>query len=151
MIPARPTYHLLAMADIVDKKTRSRMMSGIRGKNTTPERVVRSALHHAGLRFRLHVRDLPGKPDIVLPRYRAVIEVRGCFWHQHARCKYAYVPKSRQDFWIPKLRSNVQRDRKQRTALKTAGWRLFEVWECCLTPNDLSRLVRAVTGSTPYR
>ena len=132
------------MADIVDTRTRSRMMSGIRGKDTTPERVVRGFLHRAGLRFRLHVAELPGKPDIVLPRYRAIVEVRGCFWHQHSGCKFAYTPKSRPEFWLPKLRGNVERDGKQRIALEAAGWRLFEVWECSLGALDLARLVRKI-------
>jgi DNA mismatch endonuclease, patch repair protein len=132
------------MADIVDKRTRSRMMSGIRGKNTAPEKVVRSFLHASGLRFRLHATDLPGKPDIVLPRYRCVVEVRGCFWHQHSGCRFAYKPKSRPEFWLPKLRSNVRRDKKQRAALKASGWHLFEVWECSLKPESLEPLVLAI-------
>jgi DNA mismatch endonuclease (patch repair protein) len=132
------------MVDIVDKKTRSRMMSGIRGKDTSPELLVRRFLHDAGFRYRLHVPHLPGKPDIVLPKYRAVVEVRGCFWHQHAGCRYAYVPKSRPEFWLPKLRSNVLRDRRQSATLKQSGWRLFEVWECSLDPLLLKRLVREI-------
>jgi DNA mismatch endonuclease (patch repair protein) len=120
------------------------MMSGIRGTNTTPERIVRSFLHRAGLRFRLHVSELPGKPDIVLPRYRAVVEVRGCFWHQHVGCRFAYKPKSRLEFWIPKLRSNVSRDKKQRAALENAGWHLFEIWECSTHSVALTKLVGAI-------
>src|ERR1051325_7329302 len=101
---------MASMADTVDKKTRSRMMAGIKGKNTTPERVVRAFLHRAGFRFRIHVSSLPGKPDIVLPKYRSIIEIKGCFWHQHPGCRFAYVPNSRLDFWLPKLRRNVERD-----------------------------------------
>jgi DNA mismatch endonuclease, patch repair protein len=134
------------MADIVDKKTRSRMMSGIRGKNTAPEKAVRSALHRAGMRFRLHASELPGKPDIVLPRWKAVVEVRGCFWHQHKGCRFAYIPKSRPEFWLPKLKSNVARDRRQAKELARLGWRLFEVWECSTDSLELERLVRRVRG-----
>ena len=132
------------MVDVVDKKTRSRMMSGIRGRDTTPERIVRRFLHAAGLRYRLHVRELPGKPDIVLPRYRSVVEVRGCFWHQHPGCRFAYKPKSRLDFWLPKLRNNVRRDQKQRKALEAAGWRVFDIWECSLSDSNLARLVHKI-------
>jgi DNA mismatch endonuclease, patch repair protein len=121
------------------------MMSGIRSKNTAPEKLVRSFLHRHGFRFRLHVANLPGRPDIVLRRYRVVVEVRGCFWHQHPGCKYAYRPKSRLDFWLPKLQSNVRRDRSQRAALKRLGWRLFEVWECSTDEQSLQKLLRAIS------
>lgn len=133
------------MVDIVDKATRSRMMAGIRGRDTSPEKIVRSFLHRSGLRFRLHDRLLPGKPDIVLPKYRAVVEVRGCFWHQHPGCRFAYRPKSHLDFWLPKLRSNVARDKKQRAALRRAGWRLFEIWECSTGAASLMKLTREIT------
>src|SRR5260221_689720 len=99
------------MADVVDKKTRSRMMSGIRGRNTKPEVVVRRALFAAGLRYRLHSKTLLGRPDIVLARSRCAIFVHGCFWHRHPRCKFAYVPKSNKKFWLTKFESNVRRDR----------------------------------------
>lgn len=118
------------MVDVVDPATRSRMMAGIRGKNTKPELLVRKYLHRRGLRFRLHVKTLPGKPDIALPKYRAVVFVHGCFWHQHPGCKYAYLPSSRRDFWIKKLSLNASRDRDKANALLKAGWRVFTVWEC---------------------
>ena len=105
-------------------------MGRIRSKNTKPERVVRSLLHRMGYRFRLHRQDLPGTPDIVLPRYRAAILVHGCYWHRHAGCKYAYTPKSRADFWQKKFDENVARDRRDRCALKHLGWRVLVVWEC---------------------
>ena len=118
------------MADIVSKATRSRMMAGIRGKNTKPEITVRSHLHGLGLRFRLHVRDLPGKPDIVLPRWRAIVQVHGCFWHQHTGCRFAYMPASNRTFWRTKLRGNFARDQRNNELLRLLGWRVFVVWEC---------------------
>lgn len=118
------------MADVVDAATRSRMMSGIKGKNTKPELLVRKYLHSRGLRFRLHVKELPGKPDLVLPKFKAVVFVNGCFWHQHAGCKYATMPNSHELFWKNKLSDNVARDSYQIAALKGLGWRVFVVWEC---------------------
>jgi DNA mismatch endonuclease (patch repair protein) len=118
------------VADVVDKATRSRMMSGIRGKNTLPEMLVRSFLHASGFRYRLHVKDLPGKPDIVLPKYRTVVFVHGCFWHQHPGCRNAVMPKSNRKFWQEKLEGNVERDRRNVAALRKAGWRCLKIWEC---------------------
>lgn len=118
------------MTDIVDPETRSAMMSGIRGKNTKPEILVRRFLHRLGFRFQLHRRDLPGRPDIVLPKYRTVVEVRGCFWHRHEGCPYAYTPKSNREFWETKLNGNQERDRRNLRELKKLGWRVIEVWEC---------------------
>lgn len=118
------------MADIVDRGTRSRMMSGIRGKNTKPELRVRRFLHARGYRYRLHVRDLPGRPDIVLPRYHIAIQVHGCFWHRHQDCKYAYNPRSRRRFWNRKFSENVVRDEATDAALGELGWKLITVWEC---------------------
>lgn len=117
------------MADIVDRPTRSRMMSGIRGKNTKPEYVIRRGLHARGFRFRLHARDLPGQPDIVLPKYGAVIEVRGCFWHGHD-CPLFKWPKTRIEFWRNKIEATRARDRRNVAALERCGWRVFVVWEC---------------------
>lgn len=118
------------MVDVVDPATRSRMMSGIRGKDTKPELLVRKYLHAQGLRFRLHVKNLPGKPDIVLSKYRAIVFVHGCFWHHHEGCKYATMPSSRVDYWTNKLSDNVARDQYQSAALERLGWRVFVVWEC---------------------
>src|SRR4051812_48917573 len=98
------------MPDVVTPETRSRMMSGIRGRDTKPELAVRRYLHSRGLRYRLHVSDLPGRPDIVLPARRTVVFVHGCFWHRHEGCRFAYTPKSRQEFWVPKLEGNAARD-----------------------------------------
>jgi DNA mismatch endonuclease (patch repair protein) len=119
------------MTDVVDAITRSRMMSGIRGKNTKPEKLVRSLLHRQGFRFRLHVSNLPGKPDIVLPRYNAVIFVHGCFWHRHA-CRFFKWPQTRPDFWREKIARNCSNDLKSRRALKKEGWRIGIVWECAV-------------------
>lgn len=127
------------MVDVVDKATRSRMMSGIQGKNTKPELLVRKYLHAKGLRFRLHVKELPGKPDLVFSKYKAVVFVHGCFWHRHAGCKYATTPSSREQFWENKLSENVNRDAYQLAALIELGWRVFVVWECELR-EGLSRL-----------
>ncbi|WP_429534477.1 very short patch repair endonuclease [Pseudomonas silensiensis] len=116
--------------DIVDSATRSRMMAAIRGKNTGPEIVVRRYLHAHGYRFRIHRKDLPGKPDIVMPKLRTCIFVHGCFWHRHPDCKYAYTPKSRLDFWLPKFAKNVERDLATQSALRALGWNVVIIWEC---------------------
>lgn len=118
------------MADVVAPETRSRMMAGIRGRNTRPELSVRRALHAAGFRYRLNVAGLPGRPDIVLPRHRAVIFVHGCFWHRHPGCRYATTPATRPEFWAAKFDANIRRDREVRDRLVAAGWRVATVWEC---------------------
>jgi DNA mismatch endonuclease (patch repair protein) len=118
--------------DIVSAKKRSEMMSGIKGRNTRPEMLVRSYLHAKGFRFRLHLRDLPGSPDLVLPKYRACIFVHGCFWHRHQGCRYATTPATRADFWEQKLEGNVTRDHRNVQLLLEAGWRVLIVWECGL-------------------
>lgn len=105
-------------------------MSRIKSGNTKPELVVRSLLHSMGYRFRLHRKDLPGKPDIVLPKYRSVIFVHGCFWHRHHKCKYAYNPKSNMDFWQKKFKANIERDVRVIKELKDLGWNILIVWEC---------------------
>jgi DNA mismatch endonuclease (patch repair protein) len=107
-------------------------MSRIRGKDTKPEKVLRSLLHRGGFRFRKHVTTLPGKPDIVLPRYRAAILVHGCYWHRHAGCKYATTPATNAEFWTKKFVGTVERDQKAEEALRALGWRVFTVWECDL-------------------
>lgn len=120
------------MVDVVDKATRSRMMAGIRGKNTRPEVELRRALHALGFRFRLHGRDLPARPDIVLPRWRAVVLVHGCFWHRHVDCRYATTPATRPDFWQAKFNANVDRDSRNLELLRSAGWRTAVIWECAI-------------------
>lgn len=118
------------MMDIVSKEVRRKMMSGIKGKNTKPEMQVRSLLHRMGYRFRLHSKNLPGKPDIVLPKYRTVIFVHGCFWHRHEGCRFAYTPKSKLEFWNSKFNANVARDENARNKLREVGWEVLVVWEC---------------------
>ena len=120
------------MTDIVDSQTRSRMMSGIRGKNTKPELALRRSLHALGLRYRLHAKGIPGKPDIVMPKFGAVIFVHGCFWHRHVGCRYATVPATRTEFWAAKFDANVTRDAAVQSALREAGWRVGTIWECAL-------------------
>ena len=117
--------------DIVDAATRSRMMTGIRGKDTKPELVIRQGLHALGFRYKLHDRQLPGTPDLVLPRWRAVIQIHGCFWHGHD-CPLFRWPQTRQEFWRAKIRRNVKRDREVNEALDREGWRVLTVWECAL-------------------
>ena len=116
--------------DRLDKNRRSWNMGQIRGRNTIPEVVVRSMLHRCGFRFRLHRKDLPGKPDIVLPKRQTVIFVHGCFWHRHSGCKFAYKPKSRLSFWKAKFLQNVARDRLVKRRLRTMGWKVKVIWEC---------------------
>ena len=111
-------------------------MSRIKGRNTKPELAVRSLLHRMGYRFRLHRADLPGKPDIVLSRYRTVIFVHGCFWHRHKDCRFAYTPKSRTEFWLKKLEPNVIRDIQVKSDLELLGWRVITLWECELRDMD---------------
>ena len=118
------------MADVVDPATRSRMMSGIRGKNTKPELLIRKALHARGFRYRLHC-DLPGKPDICLPKHRAVIFVHGCFWHGHG-CHLFKWPSTRPEFWRAKIGRNCEVDRVAEERLANLGWRVAVVWECAI-------------------
>src|SRR6187402_315983 len=125
------------MADVHDKKTRSYNMSQIKGKNTKPEMLVRKFLHKNGFRYRLHVKDLPGKPDIVLPKYKTVIFVHGCFWHGHEGCKYYVIPKTRTDWWLKKIDGNSNKDKMHSSDLHKKGWRTIEVWECDLKPSKL--------------
>jgi DNA mismatch endonuclease (patch repair protein) len=132
------------MTDIVDPSKRSRIMASIRGKDTKPELLVRRGLHKFGARFRLHRRDLPGKPDLVFPRYRVVLFVHGCFWHRHAGCKLAYRPATNEKFWAEKFQLNIDRDRRQTELLIQAGWRVFVIWECSLRNNDLTPLFSSV-------
>lgn len=120
------------MADVVSHAVRARMMSGIKGKDTSPEMLVRSMLHAKGYRFRLHRKDLPGTPDIAMPARKVAIFVHGCFWHAHAGCKFAKLPSTRQDFWKKKLLSNVERDQRATVKLLELGWRVLCVWECVL-------------------
>ena len=123
---------------------RSRNMSAIKSKNTKPEIKVRKVLHSMGYRFRLHRKDLPGSPDIVLPKYKTVIFVHGCFWHRHENCKYASTPKTRQEFWEAKFRENINRDKLNQENLSSKGWKIIVVWECEIKDKDfdLNRLFK---------
>ena len=127
------------MADVHNKTTRSYNMSRIKGKNTKPEMLVRKFLHANGYRYKLHDKKLPGKPDIVLPKYRTVIFVHGCFWHGHNNCKYFVVPKTNTQWWIDKINGNKANDEKATKALKKDGWKIITVWECELKPAKVEK------------
>ena len=122
--------------DTLSKEKRSWNMSRIRSKGTRPEKIVRSLLHNMGYRFRVHVRSLPGTPDLVLRRYRTVVFVHGCFWHRHPGCKYAYTPKSRLDFWTSKFDQNVRAYARAATELENLGWHVLVIWECETSETD---------------
>lgn len=136
------------MADIVDAPTRSRMMSGIRGSNTQPEMRVRSYLHSAGLRFTLRS-ALPGRPDLVLPKFRSVVMVHGCYWHRHKNCKYCTTPKSNVGFWMKKFEANVSRDAAVRRQLRRLGWKVYTVWACRLGDESLALLAQRIRANGP--
>jgi DNA mismatch endonuclease (patch repair protein) len=135
--------------DTISAERRSANMRRIKSQDTTPEMVVRRLVHGMGYRFRLHVASLPGKPDLVLPRLASIIEVRGCFWHQHSGCIDTHIPESHTAYWAPKLARNKQRDQKNGRALRALGWRLCVVWEC--ETKDKSklamRLAKFLSGS----
>ena len=120
------------MIDTVDNATRSRIMSAIRGKDTKPEISIRHALHRRGFRYRLHVPNLPGTPDIVFRRYDAVCFVHGCFWHHHEGCKLATMPSTRTNYWSAKFEKNAERDKRAKSLLLEEGWRVAILWECAL-------------------
>ena len=121
--------------DIISKEKRSWNMSRIRSKDTKPENIVRSLLHRMDYRFRLHVKGLPGKPDIVLPKYKTIIFVHGCFWHRHPKCKYAYTPKSRIEFWEKKFAENIVRFKIVKKELEKLKWNVVVIWECEIKSN----------------
>lgn len=133
---------VLTMADIISKQHRSWNMARIRSKDTEPERIVRSILHKMGYRFRLHQKDLPGMPDIVLRKHGTVILVHGCFWHRHPLCKLAYNPKSRMEFWERKFKRNIERDGEVQQQLKGLGWKVITIWECeTFNTKDLEKML----------
>jgi DNA mismatch endonuclease, patch repair protein len=131
------------LIDIVAPEVRSRMMASIRARDTRPEMLVRRHLHGLGFRYRLSPRDMPGKPDLVLPRYRAVVFVHGCFWHGHDGCRFATVPATRTEFWMAKISANKRRDVTSEEKLRALGWRVAVVWECALRSNQSGALQRA--------
>jgi DNA mismatch endonuclease (patch repair protein) len=141
------------MADVHTTSTRSFNMSRIRGKDTKPEMLVRQYLHGRGMRYRLHTKELPGKPDLVFPGLHTVVFVHGCFWHRHEGCRYFVVPKTRTDFWLGKIGRNVANDERQQQELKVLGWRVLVVWECELRPlqheRTLERLFYSLTAPEP--
>jgi DNA mismatch endonuclease (patch repair protein) len=134
------------MSDVHDQETRSYNMSQIKGKNTKPELLVRKFLHAQGLRFRIHVKNLPGSPDITLPRYKCVILIHGCFWHGHKGCKYFIIPKTRTEFWENKIKTTKSRDTLNTLKLSEQGWRVVEIWECQLKRGTISQTLEALVS-----
>ena len=132
----------MRMADSLTKEQRSWNMSQIKGSNTKPEILVRSFLHKQGFRFRLHAKHLPGKPDIVLKKYRTAIFVDGCYWHRHQGCKLAYNPKSRQEFWQSKFESNIKRDQEVNRLFEGIPWNIVRVWQCEVNEKNLTELAK---------
>jgi DNA mismatch endonuclease (patch repair protein) len=132
------------MADVHNKKTRSYNMSRIKAKNTKPELLVRKFLHVNGFRYSLHNKKLPGKPDIVLTKYKTVIFVHGCFWHGHKNCKYFVVPKTRTKFWLKKIAANKANDEKAEKVLRKERWKVIVVWECKLKPAKVEKTLSAL-------
>lgn len=135
------------MADVHTKEQRSYNMSQIKGKDTKPELLVRKFLHAHGFRFRLHDKKLPGKPDIVLPKYKTAIFVHGCFWHGHKNCKYATIPKTRTEWWTVKIDGNKTNDKKKKNALAKEGWKVLTIWQCSLKKNNLEKTLRSLLGT----
>lgn len=135
------------MVDIVNSVTRSRMMAGIKSKNTKPELTIRSLLHCRGFRFRLHVKKLPGKPDIVLPKYHSVIFIHGCFWHGHENCRLFKLPDTRREFWQEKILRNRSNDVRAINLLRALGWRVCIIWECKIraSKRDLTQMADLIS------
>jgi DNA mismatch endonuclease (patch repair protein) len=132
------------MADVHTKEIRSKNMAAIKSKNTKPEMLVRRFLHANGFRYKLHDKTLPGKPDIVLPKYKTVIFIHGCFLHGHKNCKYYVVPKTRTEWWLNKINGNIANDKKAVSALKKDGWKMIMLWECNLKPKTISRTLTSL-------
>jgi DNA mismatch endonuclease (patch repair protein) len=126
------------MADVHDKETRSYNMSQIKGKNTKPEMLVRKFLFSKGFRYRLHAKNLPGKPDLILPKYKTIIFINGCFWHGHENCKYYVIPKTRTEWWIDKINRTKQRDSENFLQLSESGWKIVTIFECQLKADKLN-------------
>ncbi len=135
------------MVDIVTREVRSKMMAGIRNKDTQPEMQVRRFLHSQGLRYRLHSRNLLGKPDLVFPRHGVVLFVNGCYWHRHRNCRYATNPSSNISFWTSKFEANVRRDRNALDALRKTGWRVIVLWECGLRKSSTDEALTWLPGA----
>lgn len=137
------------MVDIVDRETRSRMMAGIRSMNTKPELTIRRAFHKMGLRYRLHGKDIPGRPDMVFPRHGAVVFVHGCFWHGHD-CSFFRLPSTRPDFWKAKITANRKRDNKVKTTVAEIGWRQLTIWECAIRGKDPKMVQKVVSRAARW-
>ena len=133
--------------DVHSKETRSYNMSRIRSKDTKPELLVRRFLHSKGFRYRLHVKDLPGKPDIVLPKYKTVIFIHGCFWHGHEGCRYYVIPKTRTEWWLNKIQTNSSNDTKAEAKLLSDGWKIITLWECELKKEFLEQSLLAIKNT----
>jgi len=132
------------MADVHSKSQRSYNMSMIKGKNTKPEIIIRKLLHSKGYRFRVHDKKLPGKPDIVLKKYKTVINVHGCFWHGHKGCRYFVIPKTRTKWWIQKITLNKENDKRNKRRLMKLGWLVIDIWEC-QTKNNMDKVINIIT------
>jgi DNA mismatch endonuclease (patch repair protein) len=149
--PISPNYEqqdkfggIILMTDIVDSKTRSKMMSNIKNKNTKPEIIVRKFLHSKGLRFRLHSKDLPGKPDLVFHSRKVVVFVHGCFWHRHQGCPKSTTPSSNSSFWKKKFEENIARDKRVSKKLEKLGWTVLIIWECQINKTGLENLLSQI-------
>jgi DNA mismatch endonuclease (patch repair protein) len=141
------------MADVVTPGVRSTMMSGIRGKNTQPELILRRGLFGCGVRYRLHLASLPGRPDIVIRKYNVAVMVHGCFWHAHRNCRYFRYPRGNRQFWVDKLTNNRKRDARSISVLTSAGWRVVVVWECAIRADSqavLDSLHEFLTGNQAF-
>ena len=136
--------------EVMNSEVRSHIMSKIRKKNTKPEIIVRKFLFKKGFRFRIHVRELIGSPDIVLPKHKTIIFVNGCFWHAHEGCKHNKTPKTRKEYWIPKIIRNVERDKRNKQELKKLGWKVITVWECQLGKSILEKTLYRLTKILEY-
>ncbi len=138
------------MVDRISKEQRSKNMSAIKNKNTKPEMKVRKYLHARGLRYRLHKKELDGKPDLIFSKYHCALFVHGCFWHGHNGCKNFRIPKTRSDWWETKINGNVLRDQKNIESLQTSGWKPRVIWECEIREDNLDRLYNAIVSGKPF-
>ena len=138
---------MTALVDVVSPAKRSEMMAGIKNRNTKPEVALRKLLHKAGFRFRLNRADLPGRPDIVLPKYRTVIFVHGCFWHGHENCKHFRLPKTRTEFWKGKISGNIARDKRASLELIKLGWKVLIIWECEIPKRQDAKCTLAIINT----